>query len=261
MNEVNKTLYIPLYGKAYTSKKGVIIHDKKAEDIWAQTTFPLTGKAKSKWLAYYMSMRAVVFDKWLQKKKTQFPEYTVLHLGCGLDSRIDRVGTSFAPWYEIDFPAVIEERTRYYTETQTYGMISADIRKDAFLQGLTKTSGVIVVMEGSSMYLTPDELTRLLINVQAHFSNVCMLMDCYTPFACKMSKIRNPVNEVGINTVYGIPSPTLLEETTGLTFVKEHEITPAHLINELHGLERWIFKSVYAGSLSKKLYKLYEYKR
>ena len=40
MNNVNKTLYIPLYGKAYVSKKGIILPDKKAE---AQKE---TGKSK-----------------------------------------------------------------------------------------------------------------------------------------------------------------------------------------------------------------------
>ena len=31
MNNVNQTLYIPLYGKAYVSRKGIILNDKKAE--------------------------------------------------------------------------------------------------------------------------------------------------------------------------------------------------------------------------------------
>ena len=31
MNNINKTLYILLYEKAYVSKKGVILHDEKAE--------------------------------------------------------------------------------------------------------------------------------------------------------------------------------------------------------------------------------------
>lgn len=33
MNEVNKTLYIPLYGKALVSKKGIIIKDEMAQKI------------------------------------------------------------------------------------------------------------------------------------------------------------------------------------------------------------------------------------
>ncbi len=33
MNATNKTLYIPLYGKSLVSKKGILLHDPKAEEI------------------------------------------------------------------------------------------------------------------------------------------------------------------------------------------------------------------------------------
>ena len=62
MDSVNKTLYIPLYGKSYVSKKGIILKDEKAEEIWDKEQFKLKGKSKSKWLSYYMGIRAAVFD-------------------------------------------------------------------------------------------------------------------------------------------------------------------------------------------------------
>ena len=68
MNNVNKTLYIPLYGKALVSKKGLFLEDKKAEEIWDAEGFALKGKSKSKWLAYYMGVRAAVFDNWVKEK-------------------------------------------------------------------------------------------------------------------------------------------------------------------------------------------------
>ena len=34
MIEISKTMYIPLFGKALVSQKGVILSDKKAEEIW-----------------------------------------------------------------------------------------------------------------------------------------------------------------------------------------------------------------------------------
>ena len=37
MNEVNKTLYIPLYGKSYVSKKGIILNDKKAKKYYLES--------------------------------------------------------------------------------------------------------------------------------------------------------------------------------------------------------------------------------
>ena len=64
MNEVNKTLFIPLYGKARISKMGIILNDKYAESIWGSCGFEIKGKSKSKWLAYNMAMRARIFDDW-----------------------------------------------------------------------------------------------------------------------------------------------------------------------------------------------------
>ena len=74
MDGVKKPLYIPLYGKAYVSAKGCFLNDKKAEEIWAAEGFPLKGKSKSKWLAYYMGIRSVVFDEWLNQRMTDLQE-------------------------------------------------------------------------------------------------------------------------------------------------------------------------------------------
>ena len=126
MDSVNKTLYIPLYGKAFVSQKGLFLHDKKAEEIWAAEGFTLRGKARSKWLAYYMGIRSATFDEWLREKTSAMPGATVIHIGCGMDGRIERVGSEGCAWYDVDFPAVIEERSRYYSETDSYKMIGAD---------------------------------------------------------------------------------------------------------------------------------------
>ena len=68
MNNVNETLYIPLYGKALVSSQKRILNDPKAESIWEKEKFELKGKSKTKWLAYYMGMRSRVFDEWVQKQ-------------------------------------------------------------------------------------------------------------------------------------------------------------------------------------------------
>lgn len=259
MNNVNKTLYIPLYGKALVSKKGIILSDKKAEEIWASENFPLKGKSKSKWLAYYMGMRCAVFDKWTLHKLNEYPNSIVLHLGCGLDNRAHRVGVSHTHWYDVDFQSVIDERKKHYKETENYHMISADLKDSAFIEKLPNATYAIIILEGVSMYLSNEELQQLLAKLNGQFKHLFVLVDCYTPFAAKMSKMRNPINDVGVSTVFGLENHQILEETTKLNFVKEHKITPQYLINELHGFERFIFKFLYAGSLAKKLYKLYEY--
>ena len=130
MDNVNRTLYIPLYGKAYVSRRGLILQDKKAEEIWEKEGFPLKRKANSKWLAYNMGMRSAVFDRWTEKQLAENPDAVVLHVGCGLDSRCIRVETKAHQWYDVDFPEVIDERKQYYAESTRYHMISSDIRAE-----------------------------------------------------------------------------------------------------------------------------------
>ena len=44
MDSVNKTLYIPLYGKSFVSRRAIILSDPKAEEIWTAEGFPLKGR-------------------------------------------------------------------------------------------------------------------------------------------------------------------------------------------------------------------------
>jgi len=260
MDNVNKTLYIPLYGKAYVSKKGILLDDKKAEEIWATEGFSLKGKSKSKWLAYYMGIRSAVFDEWLRQQIAEVQDAVVIHIGCGMDSRVLRVGAANQRWYDVDFAEVIEERKRYYSESADYQMIAGDARNCNWLKSISETKSAIVVMEGVSMYLTSRELSELTTNLCAHFEQIAFLMDCYTVLAAKMSKYKNPINDVGVTQVYGIDNPELLGNGE-FAFVKEHTMTPRNFIDELSGVEKHIFKKLYAGSFSKKLYRLYEYRR
>ena len=256
MDSVNKTLYIPLYGKAYVSRKGILLHDSKAEKIWTEAGFPLKGKSRSKWLAYYMGMRSAVFDRWLKAQMQARPDAVVLHLGCGLDSRAERVGTQGHLWFDVDFPDVIAERKRFYRENDTYKMLGGNIIDQDWLAQVPK-GNAIIVMEGVSMYLTRSELERTLAQLADHFGSVNLLMDCYTELAAKASRYRNPVGDVGVTEVYGLDDPKVLD---GMHFVAEHDMTPPKLVDELQGMEKRIFKALYAGSIAKKMYRLYEYR-
>ena len=257
MDSVNKTLYIPLYGKALVSRKGLFLHDPRAEEIWAKEGFPLKGKSASQWLAYYMGMRAAVFDDWVRRQMAAQPDAVILHLGCGMDSRCLRTGSEGRRWYDVDFPAVIDQRRRYYTETDTYHMVAADVREGSWLGGID-AKNAIVVMEGISMYLSATERTALLSALCEHFEEAAVLTDCYSRLAARLSRIKNPINDVGVTRVYGVDHPAELT-VSGLAFVQQHDMTPQSMIDRLPEKEQPVFRKLYAGKTSQKLYRLYEY--
>ena len=259
MNNVNKTLYIPLYGKAYVSRQGMILRDPKAEEIWAAEEFPLKGKSQSKWLAYYMGMRSAVFDRWLKAEMETDQSAVILHIGCGMDSRCMRVGTRGHLWFDIDFPEVITERKRYYQENTEYKMLDADIRSDDWLTRIP-SGNAIVIMEGVSMYLQPEERNTVLRRWKEHFGEIRVLMDAYTVFGARVSKYKNPINEVGVTQVFGFDDPREPEQGTGIRFVREHDLTPERLIRQIPEGEQGFFRRMFAGRMAKKIYRLYEYR-
>ena len=257
MDTVSKTLYIPLFGKALVSRKGIILRDPKAEELWQAEQIPLRGKAASKWLAYYMAMRSAVYDAWLREQMARDTDAVVLHLGCGMDSRCLRVEHPGRLWYDADLPEVIRERERYFASDEMYRLISADLRQEAWLEEIG-AERVIVVLEGVSMYLEPQELKRLLDRLGKRFRKVSLLMDSYTELAAKLSRRHNPINSVGVTQVWGLDDPNAVESEE-LRFLREKDITPSELIGQLAPMEQWIFRRLYAGGISQKLYKMFEY--
>ena len=258
MNEVNKTLYIPLYGKSEVSKKKIIINDPTAEKIWAKENFKVTGKAKSKWLTYNMAMRARIFDDWVCDMLKKNPNAIVLHIGCGLDSRFLRVTEKYQTWIDADFPDVIDVRKKYYSENDNYKMCSFNAAEPEKFEKFPDNECAIVVFEGISMYLKNEELNKFFIALGNKYKKIHMLMDVYTVFGAKASKYKNPINDVGVTTVWGIDNVEDVLRETNLKCKKEHSMTPKHLVDELSGFEKRFFEFMFTGSLYKKIYRLYE---
>ena len=260
MNEVNKTLYIPLYGKSKVSQQGIILNDPSAERIWTEEAFPIRGKSRSKWLAYNMAMRARVFDDWTDSMLQRSRDALVLHIGCGLDSRHMRVKTPCSEWVDCDLPDVIEIRKKYFRENETYHMMALDASRPEQIELLPDCNTAIVVLEGLSMYLTNSQVRGLLQALDKKYRELHILMDVYTEFGVNASKYKNPVNDVGVTKLYGIDAIGSIIDGLRIRFVKEHSFTPAALVKELTPIERMFFKLLFTGKLYRKIYRMYELK-
>lgn len=258
MNEVNKTLFIPLYGKSSVSKQHIILRDLDAERIWESEGFPIRGKSKSKWLAYNMAMRARVFDNWTSRMLRKHPKALVLHIGCGLDSRCRRVKAPYRAWVDCDLPDVIEIRKNYFAEGRNYHMQALDASDPAQISMLPESDRAIVILEGLSMYLSAEQLRAFLGALQKKYRMLYILMDVYTQFGAKASKYKNPVNDVGVTKLYGIDDMGDVISGLGMHVVREHSFTPAALVDELAPMDRAFFKVMFTGRLYRKIYRLME---
>ena len=71
-------------------------------------------------------------------------------------------------------------------------MLPANLKETDWLNALPPVQNAVVVMEGVSMYLTNEELRALFKNLTDRFAKVNLLVDCYTPFAVKITTKNTP---------------------------------------------------------------------
>lgn len=258
MNEVNRTLYIPLCGKSRVSREHIILKDPSAERIWAAEGFPLRGKAKSKWLAYNMAMRARVFDEWTEAVLLKEPDAVALHVGCGLDSRFERVKAPYTCWIDCDLPEVVALRRKYFRESERYHMRELDAAVPEQVRTLPDRDCAVVVLEGLSMYLTNAELRGFLQTLEDKYARLHILLDVYTVLGARASRFKNPINEVGVTQVCGVDDMERLLSGLRLRLKAEHSFTPGALIDELRPADRRVFRLLFTGSAYGKLYRLFE---
>ena len=185
----------------------------------------------------------------------------VLHIGCGLDSRCTRIKQTYREWTDCDLPEVIAVRRRYYEETDCCHMAQLDASDPNQIAGLPDSDSAVVLLEGLSMYLTNDQLHDFLQALQEKYAGLHILMDVYTVFGAKASKYKNPVNDVGVTTLYGVDNIEDLVRDLNLQVKAEHTMTPAYLVEELNPADKAFFKLLFTGRIYRKIYRLFELER
>ena len=251
----SKTLFIPLLGKAIMSKQNLFLEDKKAEEIISKIDCDLK---QSKWLSMYMSLRSLIIDELCNKYILNNPNLTVIHLGCGLDSRCLRVNDNYNIWYDIDYENVINLRKEFYETNSKYKMINSSVLDYNWLNEINDSKNILIVAEGLTMYLEKEEIKELIDQINKKFKNVHLIFDAYTNKGVKYSKIKNPVNKMNAKIKYGFCSiEEFLSLNKKLKHIKTHSIRKED--NNLKGLTKFIFNKLYCGRISDSLYKIYEF--
>lgn len=256
MTNESLTLFIPLYGKAVMSREG-FLPDPAAEEIVSTVDFDFSKVDQSRKLAIYMAMRAALYDGYVRDFAAQHPEGLVLQLGVGLDSRVKRVPCG-NPWYDLDFPDVIDLRRTYFPEDDRYHLIAAPALPADWLDQLPEGAPTaLVLMEGLSMYLSEEDMRSLLRALGERYEDVLVVFDAYSRAAAKLSALKNPVNAVKAKIDFAMDDPQkLIRDLPGWGFEVNDIIRPEE-IDRLKGLDRLRFR--FMGRFGSSFYRIYGY--
>ena len=114
LSGVAETLLIPLYNRAMESlRSDALIEDGKAVALVTQGSLDFSRVRQIPMNELLKAMRIIFtreFDRYTRDFLSRHPQAVVVHIGCGLDSRFERVDNGRVEWYDLDLPEVIELR-------------------------------------------------------------------------------------------------------------------------------------------------------
>lgn len=162
---VPRTLLVPLACLALEAPRpDAILHDKRAVEVYnklAGTPEFLLGMSAAD--VFVTTMRARQFDTYARAFLTRNPAGIVMDLGCGLDTRFDRLDDGQMSWIGLDVEEVIELRNQVLPD----GERCTTINKSMFDLGWIDTVAayhkpIIFLAEGVFPYFSTAQIRPML---------------------------------------------------------------------------------------------------
>lgn len=185
------TLLITLYAKALDYRSAnPILNDERADQIVEMIDYDfqrLTGFGDS----VAMAIRARQYDEWLREFLDRHRDAVVLNLGCGLDTRVSRIGPpASVRWFDVDFPEVIDLRRNFYADSSSYEMVGSSLGEEAWLGEVPREPPAGIVAEGVFEYMEVEDVKALLNRLTSHFTQGQVIFDCLSSFAVKAGRTQ-----------------------------------------------------------------------
>jgi methyltransferase (TIGR00027 family) len=203
LSGVAETLLITLYIRAIESQRpDALIKDERAEALIRQ----LDPESLRKTAALTEDFgRAVVilkgreFDRYAQDFMARHPDAVVVHIGCGLDTRFERVDNGQVEWYDLDLPDVIDLRRKLIGgEGGRYHLLGCSVLDDAWLEAVSvhRQRPFLFLAEGVFMYFEEAQVKSLVLTLRDRFPGAELVFDAFSPFLRRVH--NNKVTRTGI---------------------------------------------------------------
>jgi O-methyltransferase involved in polyketide biosynthesis len=209
LTKEQETLLIPLYARAQNNP---LFIDETARQIMDGVQYDFDQLKVPEKTAVTLRIRAKQLDAYTLQFIAGHPNAIILHLGCGLDSRCLRVQHPTALWFDLDMPAVIELRRKFYTETESYLMISSSITDLAWIDQIpVEGRPVFVIAEGLLMYLHEPDVHALILCLHDRFPGCELVFDAFSKYTANRIKSHPSIQKTGAAVHWGIDDPHEME--------------------------------------------------
>jgi O-methyltransferase involved in polyketide biosynthesis len=190
LGDVQKTLLLPLWGRAVETRKGKpLLVDDTAVRIIDQLDFdfkPIAGKLDELTQIAWIK-RSLIGDQVIGNFLAHYPEGTIVNIGCGLDTTFERTDNGKLKWYDLDLPDVIELRRKFIQENDRRKFISGSFLDKGWLENIEVSGNVLFMAAGVFYYFKEQEIKEFIIQLIDAFPGSELLCDVCSPVGVRIA--------------------------------------------------------------------------
>ena len=189
LSGVPETYLAPLYWKAMESQRpDAMIKDEKAVALVTQGSMDFS-RVKQIHMNELLNAMRIIFTREMDRYTRDFlgrhPDAVVVHIGCGLDSRFERVDNGRVEWFDLDLPGIIDLRRRFIgNEHERYHLLGCSVLEDAWLETVKVCSQrpILFLAETVFVYFMEAQVKSLVLTLRDHFPGAELIFDGWRPF-------------------------------------------------------------------------------
>ena len=211
LDGVAETLLATVYIRAIeTQRPDALLKDEKALALVTQmeSAFARVRQIKmDKDDQVGVIMRNREFDRYARDFLARCPDAVVVHIGCGLDSRFERVDNGKVEWYDLDLPEVIELRRKLIGgEAARYHLLAGSVFNSAWLNPVSvhRPRPFLFLAEGVFMYFAEAQVRSLVLTLRDHFPGAELVCDAFSPYIVRMNNLRMRMTKMGARYHWGL---------------------------------------------------------
>jgi len=221
LSVVSETLLLTLYLRAMESQRpDALIKDeiavalvKKISDDGLYDFSRIKPLHLSEANKLVIILRNREFDRYARDFLRRHPEAVVVHIGCGLDARFERVDNGQVEWYDLDLPDVIELRRKLVGgEGARHHFLAGSVLDSAWLEAVEAHRQnyrrcplpFLFLAEGVFMYFEGAQVKLLMKILREHFPGAELVFDSYSPIHVWRHNLQTSTSKIYLHVRWGI---------------------------------------------------------
>lgn len=212
---IAETLLIPLHTRAVeTQRPDALLKDETAVRLLKRIDYDFSRIHLQGHDLLGIILRMREFDRFVCTFLEKNPHGVVVHIGCGLDTRFERVDNGSVDWFDLDLPEVVHLRKKLMPpHTDRYHLVESSVFEPGWMEAVhfLRPRPVLFIAEGVFLYFEKRQVKELVLQLRLKFPGSELVFDSSQPWVVFFDNFQLIFSRMRARLKFSMRNPRELE--------------------------------------------------